>query len=117
MICLTTDLSLLFANRSAALFHLGYISLAQKDVKLAFSLNYPGELHYKLYERSGRCFLRQGNKGEANHMFKLAISALQNSALEEAKLRANKKLLEDLIKSGSAGNHQIFQLYLPATLK
>ena len=45
------ELSLVLANRSAVLFSLKAYPLALDDIKVAFEVGYPKELHFKLLER------------------------------------------------------------------
>jgi hypothetical protein len=93
------DAGVVHANRSAALFHLNELSLAEKDAELAFTHHYPEELQFKLYERLGRCCLLTGRSSEAIKNFQLAIKALEMSELDESKRRKTKKSLDELVKS------------------
>ncbi|TSP90493.1 SET and MYND domain-containing protein 4 [Bagarius yarrelli] len=49
------DLSLCYANRSAALFHLGLYNKCLEDIQRAFDESYPSRLHCKLMDRRTRC--------------------------------------------------------------
>lgn len=93
-----SDVPVVYANRSAALFWLEEYSLAKRDAELAFTLNYPKELHYKLLERVGRCLLQLGQGEKAVKKFHAAIKALDDSGLDEQKMKKTKRVLEDLVK-------------------
>jgi tetratricopeptide (TPR) repeat protein len=80
------ELSLAFANRSAVLMDLKKWMLCLRDIALAFSYHYPTNLHYKLYERQGNCWLKLGNVQQASNSFKLAIKSLQHANLDQGKL-------------------------------
>ncbi|CAN8022595.1 unnamed protein product [Ixodes persulcatus] len=80
------EMSLGFANRSAAFFHAGKYKQALCDVRYAFELGYPVHLRYKLYLRKGQCYLRLGKPREALENFDLANKSLRRAALEGRKL-------------------------------
>jgi len=98
-----SDLSILYGNRSAALFHLGDFILAQSDIDSALQLTYPAELHFKLYERSGRCFAKQGKAPEASRRFQQAINSLSHPLvnLDPEKKEKVKGTLAKLLKASS----------------
>ena len=55
------ELAMAFANRSAALLHLGDHERALVDIEEALALgNYPTDLRYKLEERRAKCLLALG---------------------------------------------------------
>lgn len=74
------------ANRSATLFHMKEYDLALADIEEAFSLDYPQELHHKLYDRRARCLMAIKQYKDAQNSFQKALSALDSS-----KLTADKK--------------------------
>lgn len=45
------DLSVMFANRSAALYRLKEYDHALEDIQSAFDQNYPSKLQYKICDR------------------------------------------------------------------
>lgn len=47
----TEQLAVLFANRSAALYHLKKYKLALVDIEIALNKFYPKNLCYKIYDR------------------------------------------------------------------
>lgn len=47
----SAELSVVHANRSAALYHRDEYHLALQDIELALQLKYPKHLLYKLYDR------------------------------------------------------------------
>ncbi|XP_053501724.1 SET and MYND domain-containing protein 4 isoform X5 [Ictalurus furcatus] len=51
----TEHLSLCYANRSAALFHLGLYTKCLEDIQQAFAEGYPSHLQCKLMDREKRC--------------------------------------------------------------
>lgn len=51
------ELSIVLANRSAALNHLEQYEETLADIKRCLSLGYPRHLRYKAYERKARCLL------------------------------------------------------------
>ncbi|XP_054004754.1 SET and MYND domain-containing protein 4-like isoform X1 [Hylaeus anthracinus] len=58
----SNELSVAIANRSAALFYLNRYDECVKDINLAIKLNYPKNLHYKLYLRAVQCYLKLGKQ-------------------------------------------------------
>ena len=50
------DLSLAVANRSAALFKLGFLKLALEDIEFAFVAGYPKDLRLHIIVKIKRCF-------------------------------------------------------------
>ncbi len=79
------DLSYALANRSAALFFLKSYELCIQDVELTLQTGYPEKLHYKLYDRKGKCFLKIGKSSEARVCFENAQKALEKCDLERKK--------------------------------
>ena len=96
---LFADTAIVYANRSAALFHLEEYLLSKRDAEMAFSLNYPEELHYKLYERVGCCCQQLGLESEATRSFRQALKSLDQCGLDQVKKNKGKKALEELIKN------------------
>ncbi|KAI4487055.1 hypothetical protein M0802_012078 [Mischocyttarus mexicanus] len=80
------DLPVIFANRSAALYHLQEYEHSLNDIEEAIRLNYPKELRYKVEERRARCFLALRNNHKAIECFR---SALQ--LLDYAKISSERK--------------------------
>ncbi|KAB7507063.1 SET and MYND domain-containing protein 4 [Armadillidium nasatum] len=79
------DLSLCFANRSAALFHCKDYNHCLQDIDLALSHGYPNRLKYKILERRGQCLAKFGRIKESQRAFEEAISTVQESDLNEGK--------------------------------
>jgi hypothetical protein len=69
---LQSTLALSLANRSACLFQTGDYELAIADINFALSLGYPEDIKYKLYDRLGRCHLKNGNPAKAKPSFLIA---------------------------------------------
>lgn len=72
---------MIFANRSAALHHMGRYELCLRDTNRALELGYPPELEYKLRERQARCHMANKDPYEAMEAFKLTLKALDRSKL------------------------------------
>ncbi|XP_076300983.1 protein-lysine N-methyltransferase SMYD4-like [Lasioglossum baleicum] len=62
------ECSVAIANRSASLYFLNRYNDCIKDIELAFKLNYPKELQYKLHFRMVQCYLKLGNPDSAKKM-------------------------------------------------
>ncbi|XP_036381098.1 SET and MYND domain-containing protein 4 [Megalops cyprinoides] len=58
------ELSLCFANRSAALFHLCLYEECLQDIKRALDEGYPNHLQQKLLDRRSQCYKHLGQKEE-----------------------------------------------------
>ncbi|GAB0087382.1 SET domain-containing protein [Sergentomyia squamirostris] len=80
-----SDLAVIFANRSAALYHMEKYDLALKDIARAIDVNYPKDMRYKIKEREAKCFLAQERHVEALQCFKNTITALDEAKLPEEK--------------------------------
>ena len=65
-------LALSLGNRSACLFKMGDYELAIADINFALSLGYPEQTRYKLYDRLGKCHLKNGNPAKAKPSFLIA---------------------------------------------
>lgn len=76
-----SDISIILANRSAALFHLQKFDEALSDISRSINLGYPKELCYKLHERSAQCYLAKKIYKKASEAFKKTITALDDSKL------------------------------------
>lgn len=64
------DISIILANRSAALYHLEKFDLALKDIERSITVGYPSDMQYKVKERKARCLLGQKKHTEALVSFK-----------------------------------------------
>ncbi|KAL0597499.1 SET and MYND domain-containing protein 4 [Plecturocebus cupreus] len=71
----TEDMSLCYANRSAALFHLGQYEMCLKDIARAQTHGYPERLQPKLMLRKAECLVALGRPQEASQ----TISDLERS--------------------------------------
>ena len=86
------ELSIILANRSAALFHLGRYELSLRDINRSLAAGYPADMEYKLRERQARCHMANKNPYEAMEAFKLTIKALDKSKLPmERRLKMEKE--------------------------
>lgn len=94
-----STLALSLGNRSACLFQIKDYELAIADINFALSLGYPEEIKYKLYDRLGRCHLKNGNPLKAKPAFLIANQLLSKSKeAEEKKLEKLKKSFQCLIE-------------------
>uniref|UniRef100_A0A2S2NHH6 SET and MYND domain-containing protein 4 n=1 Tax=Schizaphis graminum TaxID=13262 RepID=A0A2S2NHH6_SCHGA len=75
------QLSIIYANRSACLYHLENYDLAISDIQHALDLGYPKDLRYKVYDRKARCFLATKQLKLALESFKTTIRSLDDSRL------------------------------------
>lgn len=71
----TEDISICYANRSAALFHLGQYEACLKDITRAQAHGYPERLQHKMMLRKAECLVILGRLQEASQ----AISNLEES--------------------------------------
>ncbi|KAM3966739.1 SET and MYND domain containing, class 4, member 3 [Aphomia sociella] len=106
----TEELSIVLANRSAALNHLEQYEDALLDIRRCLSLGYPRHLRYKVYERKARSLLVLKRNQEAITAFQDTISALDeaNNLNKEKrqKMRTDAKLMLEILNKGLvlAGN-------------
>jgi len=99
------DLSLAFANRSAALLKLGFPKLCLEDVEEAIKAGYPSELTYKIMDRRLRCLLMlESSKTDLSDAHQDFVESLQDCQLDNAK---KKKLEEDLAALMSKGSENV----------
>lgn len=92
------EISILFANRSAVLYHQTQYDAALLEIERAIEMNYPRNLMYKLKERKARCFLAKKNSEEALKAFKEDIQALDDSNLPDEKHKKLEKDAQIMIK-------------------
>jgi len=79
------DLSLAVANRSAALFKLGFLKLALEDIEFAFVAGYPKDLRYKLFERKIKILVELKDRNSAFDTRSNFILSVKESSLDEDK--------------------------------
>ncbi|RZF40765.1 hypothetical protein LSTR_LSTR011282 [Laodelphax striatellus] len=75
------ELAVLYANRSAALYHLNEYQNAISDIESALKFNFPKELQYKVYDRKARCLLAQKRHRLAVDAFRRTLTALDDAKL------------------------------------
>ncbi|XP_047035670.1 SET and MYND domain-containing protein 4 [Helicoverpa zea] len=106
----TEELSIVLANRSAALNHLEQYEDTLADIKRCLSLGYPRHLRYKVYERRARCLLVLKRNKEAVSAFQDTISSLDEATKldkeKRQKMRTDSKLMLEILNKGLvlAGN-------------
>ncbi|XP_037034883.1 SET and MYND domain-containing protein 4 [Bradysia coprophila] len=91
------EMSIIYANRSAALYHMEDYDRALRDISLAMP-NYPKHLRYKLYERKARCHLAQKDFDDAMNAFKATVTHLDISNLSFEKRGKLEKDSQIMIK-------------------
>lgn len=80
-------MALVFANRSACLYHMNYYEAAIADIDNALALDYPKDLQYKVHERKAKCLLAEQRHEEAINEFRTTLQVL-----DEARLKTEKKM-------------------------
>ncbi|DAA19008.1 SET and MYND domain-containing protein 4 isoform X1 [Bos taurus] len=99
----STDISLCYANRSAALFHLGQYEICLKDIVRAQTHGYPERLQPKLLLRKAECLVTLGRPQEASQTVtdlessfaaKPTLSASQFQILQRTLCRVKVKVQE-----------------------
>ncbi|XP_049854136.1 SET and MYND domain-containing protein 4-like [Schistocerca gregaria] len=108
----SNELSLGFANRSAVAFSLGDSASCLKDIDLAFKYRYPANLHYKLLERKGKCFLRMNRFEDAFETFTGALKSLELASLPAGKCQSVKKQIIELQGKAESRNVATEKPYL-----
>ncbi|XP_038209258.1 SET and MYND domain-containing protein 4 [Zerene cesonia] len=100
----TEELSIVFANRSAALNHLERYEESLDDIKRCIALGYPRHLRYKVYERRARCLLVLKRNQESIKAFQDTILALDEANTldkeKRQKLRTDAKLMLEVLNKG-----------------
>lgn len=81
----TEDISLCYANRSAALFHLGQYEACLKDISRAQMHGYPERLQPKVMLRRAECLVNLGRLQEASQI----ISDLESNVAAKQTLAAS----------------------------
>ncbi|KAI8429547.1 hypothetical protein MSG28_000178 [Choristoneura fumiferana] len=93
-----------FANRSAALNHVGLHEEALTDIRRCLALGYPRHLRYKVTERRARCLLVLKRNQEAIAAFQDTIVALDDAANlakdKKQKMVADAKLMLEMLNRG-----------------
>ena len=92
-------LSLSFANRSAALFHMKLYNECIMDVDNALDHNYPKSMRYKLYERKGRSYANLDKFDQAQKNFTQAMTCLEEIKMEKKKKKAMEKSFDECLDS------------------
>ncbi|KAG5673986.1 hypothetical protein PVAND_003982 [Polypedilum vanderplanki] len=99
------DVAILFANRSAVLYHLENYDAALKEIERAIACSYPKEMMYKLKERKARCFLAKKDLKEALKAFKEDIQALDDAIIpvdNKLKLERDAQIMIKMIEKNLA---------------
>ena len=79
------DISIIFANRSAVLYHQQQYDASLKEIERAIEAKFPQEMMYKLKERRARCFLAKKTLAQALAAFQETVQALDDSKLPHDK--------------------------------
>ena len=91
--------SLAYANRSAVLFALKNYKLCKIDIGLSFENGYSEDLHYKLYERRGKCCFEQCLYQDAINSYNSCLNSLKAAKLNEKQLKEKQESIKSLIKN------------------
>ncbi|GBP27836.1 SET and MYND domain-containing protein 4 [Eumeta japonica] len=97
------ELSILLANRSAALNHLERHEEALSDITRCLAYGYPKHLQYKVFERRARCLLVLKRNVEAIKAFKETLSALDDTKLDKdkkQKMRLDAQIMIEVLNKG-----------------
>ncbi|XP_035734855.1 SET and MYND domain-containing protein 4-like [Vespa mandarinia] len=101
------DLSVILANRSAALYHMGQHEHSLNDIEEAIRLNYPEELRYKIEERRARCYLALKMNAKAIDYFRIALKSLDRAKItaeRKNKLETDIRVMLTLMEKGERFN-------------
>lgn len=105
--CKSLELSVILANRSAALYHLDRHEHALEDIEEALHLGYPTDLFYKLEERRARCLLSLKRHDEAIEAFRRTLGALDDAKVSlerKQKLEADIRIMLAVMNKGKQLN-------------
>lgn len=103
----SSDLSVILANRSAALYHMGQHERSLDDIREAIRLKYPEELRYKIEERRARCFLALKMNAKAIDYFRIALKSLDQAKITDErkyKLETDIRVMLTLMDKGERIN-------------
>ena len=105
------DLSMAFANRSAAHFDNGNFRASIRDIENAFNVgSYPEKLAYKLHLRRGFSLKELGEEKQALAAFSTAEDLLEVGQLDAVKLAEVREIIEE---SKSKITERVSQTNLP----
>ncbi|NXP69023.1 SMYD4 protein, partial [Chloropsis cyanopogon] len=94
------EVSLCFANRSAALLHLGHFEVCLEDIARAESHGYPDRLLPKVLLRKAECLLFLGRLQDAQDILRVLESKIALDGVMTAHLTRLKKLSQLKVKLG-----------------
>lgn len=97
------DISIIFANRSAVLYHQEHYDACLKEIERAIEANYPKDMMYKLKERKARCLLAKKCLREALKAFQEDVQALDDSNIpidKRMKLERDAQIMIKIITKG-----------------
>jgi len=108
------DLSLAFANRSAALLKLGHPHLALEDIAEAVKAGYPQDLTYKVFERRLRCLIFvESTKVEVEEAHMAFEASLAFAKLDDPKKDKLRLEMSELVDGKSKPGQISTQIHLP----
>ncbi|CAI6367479.1 unnamed protein product [Macrosiphum euphorbiae] len=91
------QLSIIYANRSACLYHLKNYDLAISDVQRALDNGYPKDLRYKVYDRKARCLLATKQLKLAVESFRTTMRSLDDSNLSPDERRKRQLNIQTML--------------------
>lgn len=100
------EVALCFANRSAALFHLGHFEVCLEDIARAESHGYPDRLLPKVLLRKAECLLRLGKLQDATDTLtavenKMAVDGIMTSPIHRMLLKKLSQLKTEIHEGSS----------------
>lgn len=99
----TEELSIVLANRSAALNHLEQHEDAMTDIRRCLDSGYPRNLQYKVLERRARCLLVLKRNKEAIFAFQETVKALDDAKLDivkKQKMQKDAQIMIQMLQKG-----------------
>ena len=95
------SLSLGYANRSAVLFASKKFNLCKDDIAISLETGYPEELHYKVFERLGKCYVELSLFEKASESFDKCLESLNSAKISSEQIEDKKTYLHEIIKKCS----------------
>ena len=91
--------SICYANRSAVLIRMKQYRPCLVNIALSFDHLYPDQLHYKLHDRRGQCYIMLGQNEHARMSFEMALKYLPRSNLDDRRSDVWRGVIEKRLNS------------------
>lgn len=114
------DTAILFANRSAVLYHQEKYDEALKEIERAIAAGYPNEMMYKLKERRARCYLAKKEHNEALKAFREDVQSLDDAKIpvdKKLKLERDAQIMIKMLEKSQLMEEKIKQKQKPKNVK